>query len=330
MLILTLAIACKPSAGKGPGTHDTDTDTTPPDTATTTTTVDTSPPTETGTTTTTPPDCDNLPVGPVAISSFDITTTEDFDFDALGFLVYSDWVNFVAEDAYGNEEVVAPGINDTRGIQILSDGNIVAAYIGEGRVGYTDRITGGGTTLISGLSAPNALDVGDDDLVFVSETGIPPRVRAFDRDTLEETSVAGDFSYPNGLALSPDQQTLYVADSYAGIYKVVKDPKSGVWGDKELLFDPQDSYDGIETDICGNVYTVGFTNGEVVRFNPETLESVMLYDIDDPQAFLYNAIRWGSGRGGWRRDVLYVTNRRVVFALEVGIEGRNQPVDLVP
>lgn len=300
------------------------------DTGAPTPTIDTG--TTGGSTPTSPPtsDCDNLPIGPVPISSFDITTTEDFDFDALGYLVYSDGGSFRAADAYGGNELVAPGIQDTRGIRILSDGNVIAAYITEGRVGFTDRTTGGGNTLISGLSGPNALEVGAGDLVFVSETGGAPRVRAFDRTTLEETTVAGGFLYPNGLALSPDEQTLYVADSYAGIYKVAKDPGTGEWGERELLFDPADSYDGIETDRCGNVYTVGFTNGQVVRFNPETLESTLLYDIDDPAAFLFNAMRWGSGRGGWRRDVLYITDRRVVFALEVGIEGPPQAVDNVP
>jgi hypothetical protein len=105
---------------------------------------------------------------------------------------------------------------------------------------------------------------------------------------------------------------------------------AGNWGPKELLINPTGPYDGIETDICGNVYVVQFSNGELNRFDPDTMEGELLIDLDDAGEFLWNAIRWGSGRGIWARDTLYVTDRNKVFGVKIGVPGRTQPVDQMP
>src|SRR5687768_5019368 len=129
-----LWLACTPGAPTDPGGDDDD-DVPPPPTDPTGGTGSTLTTASTGHTgeTAEPFDCDDvyLPIGPVPMTVHDIVTTEDFDFDALGYLVYSDWQNFVAVDFYGNQVLLSPGINDTRGIQFLSDGNFVAAYITE-------------------------------------------------------------------------------------------------------------------------------------------------------------------------------------------------------
>jgi hypothetical protein len=86
----------------------------------------------------------------------------------------------------------------------------------------------------------------------------------------------------------------------------------------------------METDICGNLYSIQFYSGKLFRYTPSTDTAVMLVDLNDPGSLLWNAIRWGSNRGNWRRDVLYVTSRHKIFAVEVGVDGRDQPVDLAP
>jgi hypothetical protein len=333
--------ACTPDGtGPGPDRAGDDDDSPTGDTAVVTVPVDTAV-TATGDTggTTIPYDCASLPDVPLSVTSYNIETTEDFDFDAQGRMVYATWLGSTLEgvDQYGNFEVIAAGIHDTRGIQVLSSGLIAIAYISEGRVGLTDPTTGASWTVISNLSGPNALEVGDGDILYVSETGwggggVGPRVQAFDLATGEATAVAGGFGYPNGLAINNAQDTLYVSDSSDGIWAVPKNA-DGTWGAKYLVYNPPDfntTYDGMEVDVCDNLYVLGFGTGQLVRFDPETLEGVTLADLEDPQAFLWNAIRWGSNRGGWRRDVLYVTDRNKVFGVEVGISGRPQPVDLVP
>ncbi|MEQ1503537.1 MAG: SMP-30/gluconolactonase/LRE family protein [Myxococcota bacterium] len=326
-----------PSGDGGDGGTDTDTDTDTQTDGTTPTTGETgTTPTSTGDTgpTTTEPtfDCSApKPTNPRPFVSYDIVTTEDFDFDALGSMVYSDWVNFVAVDSYGEFSVIAPGIEDTRGIQIMSDGNIAAAYITQGRLGYTDRLTGASYTLLAGLSAPNALDIGHDDIMFVTEAG-NGRVTRFDPATGEHAVIATGFTYPNGIALNQEQNRLFVADSTQGVYMLELNESTGEWGPQQLLFNPpgSESYDGIEVDYCGNVYVVQFYNGELHRFNPDTLVGELLIDLDDSQSFLWNSVRWGSNRGIWSRTTLYVTDRHKVFGVDIGIPGRDQPVDLVP
>lgn len=334
MPLLALVLACSHPEDTSPNGGPTDG--APPDTesAATGATGDTAASATGETGLPTPAECLNLPTGtpPVPYTVIDIATTEDFDFDALGYVVYSDWVNFVVADVNANTQILAPGILDTRGIQVLENGDIVAAYITEGALGYTNRLTGAGYALVTGLSGPNAVDVGDGNEIFVSETGGGPKVRSWDLDTLTPTNIADGFQYPNGIALNDAQDVLYVTDSTAGVYRVPKN-EDGTWGPKELLFDPPgawESYDGIEVDICGNVYIVNFYDGKLFRFNPDTRERALLVDLEDPGEFLYNAIRWGSDRGGWRRDVLYVTDRNKIFVVEVGVRGRRQAVDAMP
>ncbi len=80
--------------------------------------------------------------------------------------------------------------------------------------------------------------------------------------------------------------------------------------------------------MCGNVYAVGWSDGRVSRTTPDGIESVIIADLTSAGGAwaLFNSIRWGSGFGGWRRDVLYVTDRSQIYAEEVGVLGRKSPV----
>lgn len=287
-------------------------------------------------TVTTSLDCTNIPDVPLNVTQLNIETTEDFDFDANGNMVFAEWLGsaLYAVDYQLNFSIISPVIQDTRGISVLEDGRIIIAYIGMGTIGIVDPDTGGNTTLISGLSGPNALEVSENNVIYFTETGGSPRVRQYDIDTGVSTAVASGFDYPNGLVINETHDVLYVSDSSAGVYAITKDPVTGEWGDKELLFNPTGfgSYDGMEVDACGNLYVLSFTTGRVVRVDPseDPMVPVELATLHDPGAFLWNAMHWGSDRGGWRRDTLYVTDRNIVFALELGVPGKRQPVDSLP
>jgi streptogramin lyase len=265
---------------------------------------------------------------------YDIATTEDFDFDPDGRLVYVDWNgNYMGADIDGNSGIISPGDGwntDARGVQVLSTGMTAINYIGANKIVTVDPATGGRTDLLVGPEGPNALEVGDNDVIFFSEA-YRGRIGRLDTVTNLGEVIATGFSYPNGLALSPDQHTLYVSDDTFGIYRLVLDPTTGVWGEKQLVFNPArgEAYDAMETDECGNLYSAQFYSGLIYRYDPYLDEAQLVVDLN-PDSFLWNAMRWGSNRGGWRRDTLYVTNRTQIFALELGINGRNQPVDLTP
>ena len=303
--------------------------------STTTTTTTTTTSTTTGSfSTTTEVDCSTIPEFPLSVTELNIETTEDFDFDGEGRLVFAEWLGstLIGVDIYNDFEIISAGIQDTRGISVLADGRIIIAYISFGTVGIIDPATGANDTLIAGLSGPNALEVGQGNTIYFTETG-NGSVREFDYVTLESKPVAGGFNYPNGLVINERHDILYVSDSSDGIWAVPKNP-DGTWGDKYLVYDPAGfgSYDGMEVDSCGNLYVLGFSSGEVARMDPEAspVEGEIIFTLSDPQAFLWNAMHWGSGRGGWKRDTLYVTDRNKVFAVEMGVPGKAQPVDALP
>jgi hypothetical protein len=281
-----------------------------------------------------PEACASLPNAPLSVTSVRIETTEDFDFDAQARLVYADWGgNLMAVDDTAQVSILSPGswYADARGIQVLSTGEILVAYIAGSKIVKVNPTTGAREDYLVGIIGPNALEVGDGDVVYATETGTG-RVWMHDPATERSEVIATGFVYPNGLALSPDQATLYVSDDYNGIFSLARDPVTQVWGPPTQVFSPApgEAYDAMETDVCGNLYSIQFYSGKLFRYTPSTDTAVMLIDLDDPGSLLWNAIRWGSNRGAWRRDTLYVTSRNKIFALELGVDGRPQPVDLAP
>lgn len=332
------ACACAPNRDTdGPDGQKTDTDTgteIAEDTTTDTATgPDTTPSTDTATPTL-PVDCGSLPSeGPVSYTTFDISTQEDFDFDADGRLIYVDGgsmsPNLLGTDTSGSTSVVAVGLPDTRGISVLPDGNVAVALFADGRIIEVDPNTGATDNLLTGLSGPNAVEIDDTDTIYFTDYGV---VRKLELSTGEATTLAEGFIFPNGLSLDEDHDTLYIADNLVGIFRMSLEP-GGTWSEPDLVIEAGPyamSFDALEVDACGNLYVLGFDNGALYRFDPVTFEPTLLIDFPQPTGAGYNAIHWGSGVGGWRRDVLYVTNRDQIFGAEVGVPGRDQPVDAVP
>lgn len=324
---LTLALAgCRPSGGSPTPTEAT------PATGTPTSPTTEAESSDTGadpTTTTTRAACDDLPDAPLSVTTYPIETTEDFDFDAAGWLIYATSGALLGVDIGGRERLVALGLGSyLRGIQVLSTGDLVVADFNVGRVEHVDGVTGAVTTLTSALAAPNGLEVGEGDVIYVSDAGLAPAVRVVDLDGGPLPPVpVGAMTYPNGIALDEAEETLYVADGRNGVF-VSRRAVDGDWSVAERLFDPDGGeFNAVEVDTCGNVYALDFRSGRLYRYDPGVDATTLLVDLDDPDGWLWNSIRWGSDRGGWRRDVLYVTDRHQLFGVELGVRGRSQPID---
>ncbi|MCV3272296.1 SMP-30/gluconolactonase/LRE family protein [Roseobacter sinensis] len=79
---------------------------------------------------------------------------------------------------------------------------------------------------------------------------------------------------PNGLALSPDGQWLYLSDSRAerqGIWRFAHDPRTGDITDRQPFFETAGHTgrpDGATTDTAGNYWFAGMDAGEVVCLSP--------------------------------------------------------------
>jgi gluconolactonase len=78
------------------------------------------------------------------------------------------------------------------------------------------------------------------------------------------TLISKELERPNGIALSHDEKTLFVANSHKGKFNVYSFPLNddGSAGEMSLFFDAnhlegKGSTDGLKTDAAGNIWTTG-------------------------------------------------------------------------
>lgn len=277
------------------------------------------------------PSCDALPEGPYTfIKSSQIHTEEDFDFDRYGFLVLQSYQDLIGIARDGSMTVIGTNVGiDVAGIRTLPTDDYVVAQQDTATLRRVNHVNGNTVTVLGGLDFPNGLDVGLDGMVYVSEYSGNGRVRMVDPYSGDATVILS-IDYPNGLALSPDEQTLYVALSqslFAGNGRVVaidRDPDSGEWvGTPRTVYDSTDLLDAITVDTCGNVYVTGYRTGKVWRIRVPDLTAELVIDLPNSGWEGYCAARFGAGWGDWKRTTLYVSNRTDLYGIELGIEGRH-------
>jgi len=130
-----------------------------------------------------------------------------------------------------------------------------------------------------------------------------------ERDSL--TVVADAFDKPNGIAFSPDESTLYVADNGTPHQIVAFDVLDGGrlgWGRPFAPATPGHP-DGLKVDEAGNVYAS--TAGGVQVFDAGGNPT---WRIDLPGAVNFTF-------GGPARDVLYVTTDDAIWAVQLEARG---------
>lgn len=304
--------------------NDTTPDTVPPPT----TTGDTAPPLPTGTTAATgdtapPLDCSILPPVPVqyqVLQQFE--TSEDFDLDGDGYLCSITDQNLACLDLYGNRKVLSPNISQsTAGTRILATGDWVVADVARGALVRVDAATGAVTTIATGLAYPNGVEVDADNMVYVAENS-GRKVQQIDAYTGEKWQVASGLSQPNGVILSPDGNTLYVGSFGGGVIYAIDRLGPTEWDEERILYEPSmpdNGFDGINVDACGNVYITEFVVGRVYRITPDGTQVNVVVDL--PSGWIPN-MRWGHDIGGWSSDILYVTAWDRLYALDMGIPGK--------
>jgi hypothetical protein len=276
-----------------------------------------------------PDPCLSLPTEPVASESVNIHTEEDFDFDFLGYVLFQQGTDLVGRTRYGDFLVVAPNVSeDMAGIEVLGNGDVVASDDNSGIIKRIDRTTGRSSVIKGGLSLPNGLEVGTGNIVFYTEWG-GDRVGWVNAETLEGGVVTTAIKSPNGIVLSPDEQTLYVAGRSEGMSALIALDRLGgqTWSAPRPILASRQLFDGVESDVCGNLYTVEYSTGRVIRIDPLTGVAIVLADLEDPGFSEFSSLRWGNGVGGWDPSVLYVTDRNQLFEVHVGIEGALGPID---
>lgn len=281
----------------------------------------------TTTPTTAPVDCANLPAAPRPFQTIAILTEEDFDFDLEGYLVYQSGSDLAGRDQYTNLTILSAGVSlDAAGIQTLANGDIAVASPDTGSIRLVERATGVNYQLLGGLTTPNGLESGAGDLLYFSEM-FANRVRWINVVTLETGEVIGDIGTPNGLSFSPGETTLYVAAESGGLNAIVALDRVGAgWSAPRTVISATAPFDAVETDVCGNVYTVEYSTGRLNRIDPLTGVVTLLADLDDPGFAEFSSMRWGNDIGGWLSTTLYVTNRNKIFAVDIGVAGTPDPL----
>jgi sugar lactone lactonase YvrE len=85
--------------------------------------------------------------------------------------------------------------------------------------------------------------------------------------------------------------------------------------------------DGLAVDICANAYVVQM-KGAIWRISPDGHKELAV-DVSGGQQIgpRINAANFGSGKGGWKRDALYLISMSLdtVYEVEVGVPGAPQP-----
>lgn len=291
-----------------------------------------------GTTTPTTPefDCDAIPQPPFDITSYGIKTQEDFDFSLDGYMVYQSGIAVVGTNKQAQETVLSAGAQgDPRGVHGLADGRIAIMSPWDGAIKISDPSNGSFVVLAGGFDTPNGVDVGADDRIYFTTYGEVGWIESdgSNSQVIHSWGGGGGYATPNGTVLSEDEQRLTVAvPALAGGTDFVTLDRTGPdsWDNAQVLHHVAGFYSALDEDICGNLYTVEYNTGAVVRIYPNgTAEPIA--QLQDEGIWGFSAMRFGPGHNDWERDHLYVSLRNTkVYDIDIGVPGRTHPTTPVP
>lgn len=186
------------------------------------------------------------------------------------------------------------------------------------------------------FNRPNDLALARSGSVYFSDPGIPPAAGTARPATPAKTGlywldprgkvslVADDISRPNGVALSPDERTLYVANSWGEhLLAFTVAPDGGLSGRRDFARlagfrnapeGPVSGADGIAVDAAGRVYVASSAGVEV--FSPEGAALGVIALPKQPQNLAF---------GGADRSQLYVVGRGSVYRIKTLTTGVDRP-----
>ncbi len=176
----------------------------------------------------------------------------------------------------GKKEVFREPSGNSNGLTYDRQGRLIACEHSNRRVSRTEA--GGAVVAIADsyqgrrLNSPNDVVVGRDGTIYFTDPpyGVPKdQKREIDTQNVYRLSpdgklsvISDDFDRPNGIALSPDEKTLYVNDTVRKHVRAFALGKGGS-GKKggaviaELKSEKPGGPDGMKVDVKGNLYVTG-------------------------------------------------------------------------
>ena len=225
----------------------------------------------------------------------------------------------------------------TNGLTLDPEGRVIACEHGNRRISRFEK-TGSVTILADRyedqrFNSPNDLvrrkngDVYFTDPPYFADLSLPDPEKRFQPEMgfngVYRVTAAGkvellvkDLPFPNGIAFSPDQKKLYIANSRPAKFWRVYDVKAdGSLGNGKVLLDvttlPGEGVpDGMKVDTAGNLYATG--PGGILVISPQGRH---LGTIQIPEIAANCA--WGDADG----KTLYVTARTGLYRIRLNIAG---------
>jgi sugar lactone lactonase YvrE len=230
--------------------------------------------------------------------------TEGPVFSRRGYLLFSDIPNNrIVKWERGSESVLRENSNGANGLTFDHQGRLLACEAG--RVTRTEK--DGRLTVMasSGLDRPNDLVYAIDGSIYFSDL---PKSRVYQITRHGEVRVAAeDVTAPNGVALSPNQQQLYVADSKERVLKRYEIAAGGELKNGRKFAECRG--DGLKTDESGNVWVASEDGLWVFDSSGAKLGVV-------PVPERPSNCNWGPGFRG-----LYITARTSVYFVPTKVSG---------
>lgn len=260
--------------------------------------------------------------------------------------------------------VFAKDSGKSNGLKFDADGNLIACQGGDhgGRaVARFDVKTGEKTVVADRIdgkrfNSPNDLVIDKKGRIYFTDPRyLGPEPRELKREAVyridgkDVVEITHEVEKPNGIALSPDQKTLYVADHNAGSdhVDVERDAKPGamkiyafplgedglVNGPRKVLYDfgTEAGCDGMTVDSKGNLYLAArsLKRPGVLVLDPEGKEVAFIPSGPaQPGAKEAKGIPANVTFGiGDERNTLYVTIDKSLYRIKLKSQGLKQPFE---